>query len=135
LGQYRRSPQFFNFPDRSDEFAVILIREPHEQIDAYFLPTEAGFPEAGHRGLQLPRGQLLIETILPHRDCFHPQAQGLEVGPPQPPCYFSGNKPGVEAIGGVAAEVQPPLGQFFQQGQKVVLCLDQQGVVIESHIA
>ncbi len=96
--------------------------------------AEAGLPKMGQGGFQFPCLEFGIQACSSRGGGLHPQAQGGEVGPLEPPGHIPVEVAGMQGVGGMETEACAPAGQFFEDGEQMSLSLHQEGVIIERHL-
>ena len=85
-------------------------------------------------GFQFSCLEFGVQAVFSQGGGLHPQAQGGEVGPLEPPGHLPGDEAGMEAVGGMEPEGAAAAGQFFQDDQQVVSACTRQGVIVEGRV-
>ena len=119
-----------------DGFDIAAVALPEVEREAFLRSETVDDPAlyAAIGRLQLSRPEFPVRSPRPQGGGLHPQAQGGEPGPLEPPRDLPGDQASLEAVGGVEPEGAALTGQLLQDDQQVVLELQQEGVIIEGRV-
>ena len=88
----------------------------------------------GQGGFEISGMEFGVQAGLSQGGGVDAEAQGGKVRHLNQPATSAVMQAGMEAVGGVEPEGAPAPGQFFEDHQEMVVCAQQQGVVVEGGV-